>query len=158
MFGLLIGSLILLAICCVFTEKAKSKKNKEQGEQSSQEVKDFSQKFENQKNEKPFKVFVPNDYELENGGLGFERQFIKHIEISYEDYYGNCSSRKLEIYEAFQKGENWFINAYCYSACDDRTFKVNRIQSMKILKTQRTMYDQSEMVRYLKGVNSRNYS
>lgn len=105
---------------------------------------------EEKKEQRPYKVFTPSELEIESGGLGFDRKGIQHIKINYQDYYGNYTSRSLEVYEAFKKGDDWFINCFCYSSHGDRTFKVNRIESMLILKNHRRMTDQEEMIKYLK--------
>lgn len=90
------------------------------------------------------------DQSLKNKRFDFDCSGIKHIQIEYQDYYGNRTSRSLEIYEVFKKDNDWFINAYCYLAQGDRTFKVNRIESMLILKNDKKLVNSKDMIKYLR--------
>ena len=52
-------------------------------------------------------------------------------EITYEDIDGNYSSRKIDIERVYKKGGRIYVDAYCYLMADTRTFRVDRIMSMK---------------------------
>jgi len=53
------------------------------------------------------------------------------VYIEYEDAHGDYSERTIEITRVYKKGDKLYINAYCFLACDERTFQVDRIVTMK---------------------------
>lgn len=138
-------------------------KNKEQWEKSKKEFKNSLKKPEEKKpKQSKVKIFTDNYYDFDRRSE-YTPTGTQHVKIEYEDYNGNCSSRMLEVYELFEKEGQWFINAYCYSVFDERTFKINRCKYMLIVtgnaisKSGRGITDHKEMVRYLKGFGPRNY-
>jgi len=50
--------------------------------------------------------------------------------IEYRDIEGNFSSRNISIIRAYRKRKSIYIDAFCHSANDNRTFLVERIVSM----------------------------
>jgi len=51
--------------------------------------------------------------------------------IEYKDFEGNFSSRTIGILRAYRKRKGIYIEAFCHTANDNRTFLVERIVSMK---------------------------
>jgi predicted DNA-binding transcriptional regulator YafY len=51
--------------------------------------------------------------------------------IEYEDNKGNFSDRLIDIHRLYKKGSDTYIDAYCYLSDGDRTFRLDRILSMR---------------------------
>ena len=51
--------------------------------------------------------------------------------ISYEDQKGIITERTIEIDKVYKKGNFLYIDAYCFLSGDNRTFRVDRILTMK---------------------------
>jgi len=61
----------------------------------------------------------------------------KHIlRIEYQKADGTNSDRKLEPIGCYYQYNNWYLLAFCQLKQDYRTFKVNRILSLKVLEQQ----------------------
>lgn len=58
----------------------------------------------------------------------------KFISFKYSDRDGKKSSRKVEPYRLVLKDTNWYLQGYCTSRQDFRTFKLSRISALEILK------------------------
>jgi predicted DNA-binding transcriptional regulator YafY len=58
----------------------------------------------------------------------------KFISFKYSDRDGKKSSRKVEPYRLVLKDINWYLQGYCTSRQDFRTFKLSRISALEILK------------------------
>jgi len=58
------------------------------------------------------------------------------IDIKYQKADGTNSERKIEAIGCYHQFSNWYVVAYCQSASDYRTFKMNRIIDLKILDEQ----------------------
>jgi len=50
--------------------------------------------------------------------------------IEYTDFDGNFTSRNIDIKRVYKKNGEKYIDAFCYLADDDRTFRVDRIKSI----------------------------
>lgn len=51
--------------------------------------------------------------------------------ISYEDQKGIITERTIEIDKVYRKGKFYYVDAYCFLVGDNRTFRVDRILTMK---------------------------
>jgi len=56
------------------------------------------------------------------------------LEISYQKADGSSSNRNLEAIGCYHKFNNWYLVAFCQSQEDYRTFKMNRITSLRVLE------------------------
>lgn len=68
-----------------------------------------------------------------------EKQKLLHFE--YMDIRGQKSDREIEPYRLLLKGEDWYMQGYCLSRNDFRTFKVLRMQNITMLEQTFTMRD-----------------
>jgi len=50
--------------------------------------------------------------------------------ILYEDFNGNITERNIEILKVHEKNSKKYIYAFCHSALDIRTFRIDRITAM----------------------------
>lgn len=57
------------------------------------------------------------------------------ISFNYLSFDGLSSNRKIEPYRLVLKGSFWYLQGYCLTRNDFRTFKIARIKDLKILKT-----------------------
>lgn len=74
------------------------------------------------------------------GIITFKIRKVKHepnpdsensLIISYEDQKGVITERTIEIDKVYKKGKFLYVDAYCYLGGDNRTFRVDRILTMK---------------------------
>jgi hypothetical protein len=72
------------------------------------------------------------------------------VEIDYKDYYGKASSREIAVIDVYKKGDAWFVDGYCFSAYAERTFKLERIEFLKVLKTGNFVFSQQDILKALK--------
>lgn len=70
--------------------------------------------------------------------------------IHYEDFKRDFSVRMISINRLYKENGHWYIDAYCHNACDERTFRVDRIQSLTIEKKNITLFDTVEILDFLK--------
>ncbi|WP_171407642.1 WYL domain-containing protein [Acinetobacter tianfuensis] len=70
--------------------------------------------------------------------------------IHYEDFKQNFSFRTITINRLYKENRHWYVDAYCHSAGDDRTFRVDRIQSLVTEKNNFTLTNTNEILSYLK--------
>jgi len=56
----------------------------------------------------------------------------KFVFISYEDAEGSYSDRLIEVHRFYKKGDEAYIDAYCFIRGDDRTFRVDRIFNLQV--------------------------
>ena len=75
------------------------------------------------------------------GGLSDKIELIKialeqHqlLRFDYSDIRNQKSSREIEPYRLLLKGEDWYIQGYCLTRDDYRTFKLLRMQNICILE------------------------
>jgi predicted DNA-binding transcriptional regulator YafY len=54
--------------------------------------------------------------------------------FEYSNYAGKKSNRKIEPYRLVLKESNWYLQGYCDSRHDFRTFKLSRISALQILE------------------------
>ncbi|MFH7809170.1 WYL domain-containing protein [Acinetobacter sp. BSP-153] len=70
--------------------------------------------------------------------------------IHYEDFKQNFSFRSITINRVYKENRHWYVDAYCHSAGEDRTFRVDRIQSMSTEKNSFNLQSTDEILSYLK--------
>ncbi|MBB6214501.1 putative DNA-binding transcriptional regulator YafY [Anaerosolibacter carboniphilus] len=58
----------------------------------------------------------------------------KCLSFKYSDRSGKKSSRKVEPYKLVLKETNWYLQGYCISKKDFRTFKLSRISALEIME------------------------
>lgn len=58
----------------------------------------------------------------------------KYLSFKYSDRSGKKSSRKVEPYKLVLKETNWYLQGYCISKKDFRTFKLSRISALEIME------------------------
>ncbi|MCL2210218.1 MAG: hypothetical protein FWC03_11745 [Treponema sp.] len=84
--------------------------------------------------------FVITGFSLWLGISTFQIRKIKHepvaesdnsLIISYEDQKGAISERTIEIDKVYKKGKYLYVDAYCFLCGDNRTFRIDRILTMK---------------------------
>lgn len=78
---------------------------------------------------------------LHAGGLSDTIEIIKTameqrrlLHFDYSDIRNQKSSRKIEPYRLLLKGEDWYVQGYCLTRNDFRTFKLLRAQSLRVLQ------------------------
>lgn len=59
----------------------------------------------------------------------------KLLKIVYKDKAGKLTKRSVEPYRMLYKGNTWYLQGYCLSKHDFRTFKLNRIVHFEMLDT-----------------------
>lgn len=59
---------------------------------------------------------------------------IKLLTFKYSDRSSKKSNRKVEPYRLVLKDTNWYLQGYCTSKQDFRTFKLSRISAIEILE------------------------
>lgn len=52
------------------------------------------------------------------------------LSFDYKDFKNQNSNRKIEPYRLLAKGENWYVQGYCLTRKDFRTFKLLRMQNI----------------------------
>lgn len=57
------------------------------------------------------------------------------LKIVYKDKAGKLTKRNIEPYRMLYKGNTWYLQGYCLSKNDFRTFKLNRIVHFEMLDT-----------------------
>ena len=60
-----------------------------------------------------------------------EASIEKTVFITYEDAKENYSDRLIEVHRLYKKGSDTYIDAYCFLSDGDRTFRLDRILSMR---------------------------
>lgn len=55
------------------------------------------------------------------------------LSFDYKDFKNQNSNRKIEPYRLLAKGEDWYMQGYCLTRKDFRTFKLLRMQNILIL-------------------------
>jgi len=78
-----------------------------------------------------------------------ESDSAKHVFIDYEDVKESYSSRLIEIKRVYKKGGETYIDAYCYLSDADRTFRVDRILSMREGSSKGRIIKSENMEEYL---------
>lgn len=58
----------------------------------------------------------------------------KILLFKYYDRYGKKSNRKIESYRLILKESHWYVQGYCLSREDFRTFKLSRISDLEVLQ------------------------
>lgn len=61
--------------------------------------------------------------------------------IQYEDYKGQFSERKIEVIKVYKKGKFYYVDAYCFMCGEGRTFRVDRIMTMKEVLNDKAIED-----------------
>ena len=61
--------------------------------------------------------------------------------IQYEDYKGQISERTIEVIRVYKKGKFYYVDAYCFMCGEGRTFRVDRIMTMKEVLNDKTIDD-----------------
>ena len=56
------------------------------------------------------------------------------LKITYQDYQGNVTERKIEPHALFFRDNNWYIYARATDADTPRSFMIHRIQNAELLK------------------------
>ncbi|WP_086240145.1 WYL domain-containing protein [Acinetobacter baumannii] len=76
------------------------------------------------------------------------------FEILYSSYNNPASYRKIKIIDLYNKkydGEYYtYIDAYCFSAEDERTFRLDRIEQVKELSSGKIFFSQHEIEKIFK--------
>lgn len=55
------------------------------------------------------------------------------LSFAYTDRYGNFTERIAEPYQLVLKGDDWYVQAYCYIRDDYRLFKLTRMSNLLVL-------------------------
>lgn len=74
----------------------------------------------------------------------------KKLEIHYEDFEGNFTVREIEVQNIYKEGRYWYVAAYCFSAQNERTFRVDRISYLNNKKRKISLDGRKEITEYLK--------
>lgn len=69
------------------------------------------------------------------------------IEIVYEKENGEISKRKVKV----DKVDDKYLYGYCFLRNNDRTFRLDRIQKLTDLETNKTLTDTNEIINYLQS-------
>ena len=64
--------------------------------------------------------------------MAMERQCL--LGFDYRDIRNQKSSRKIEPYRILLKGEDWYVQGYCLTRNNFRTFKLLRMQNISIVE------------------------
>lgn len=59
----------------------------------------------------------------------------KILRIVYQDRVGKVTKRNVEPYRVFYQNNTWYVQGYCLSKRDFRTFKLNRIAHVEVINT-----------------------
>ena len=73
--------------------------------------------------------------------FGSNRTNTPEYEITYEDIDGNYSSRSIDIERVYKKSGRIYVDAYCYLMAETRTFRADRIITMKYCSNSEDIYD-----------------
>lgn len=57
----------------------------------------------------------------------------KNIEIKYQDMYKNITYRKITPIKVYYENRKIYLKSYCHLRKSERTFKIFRIQNLKII-------------------------
>ncbi|GAB03222.1 WYL domain-containing protein [Acinetobacter sp. NBRC 100985] len=130
--------LIIVVGCCIYcfaTGKFKPEYQKKQKEKLKEDFKN---------------LLNPNDVSAEIDGIRNLNPSNQEYEIHYDDFNQKFSSRKIKIQRLYKENRRWYIDAYCYSACDKRTFRVDRISYLTNKKKSIYLSDSDKILDYLK--------
>lgn len=87
------------------------------------------------------------DDDLEHNYDDLEPEF----EIEYRDFYGSASTRKIAIINVDKRDKNLtYVVAYCFSAHDKRTFRLDRLVCVTELANNHLLSDEKEMSKVFK--------
>jgi len=129
---------ILLVVWCVYcfaTGKFKPENQRKQKEKLREDLK---------------KIFTQDDVKTEVDSIKKLNPSNQDYRIHYEDFKRDFSVRMISINRLYKENGHWYIDAYCHNACDERTFRVDRIQSLTIEKKNITLFDAVEILDFLK--------
>ncbi len=129
---------ILLVVWCIYcfaTGKFKPENQRKHKEKLKEDLK---------------KIFTQSDVKTEVDSIKKLNPSNQDYVIHYEDFKQSFSFRTISINRLYKENRHWYVDAYCHSAGDDRTFRVDRIQSLATEKNNFILSNTNEILSYLK--------
>lgn len=72
--------------------------------------------------------------------------------ILYEKENGEISTRFIDITLIYNQHKRWYVDAYCYQACDERTFRADRILELTNHQTGEHLTNQTAIRAYIRDL------
>lgn len=73
--------------------------------------------------------------------------YSPEFSITYTDSNDNVSLRDIAVIKRYKNGGSYYIDAYCFEAQDRRTFRIDRINSVKVIKTGQSVASENEIIK-----------
>jgi len=140
---------VLLTLWCIYCfatgkfkneyqdqQKVKLKQNFEKIKQNLKNILNKNQHFEVKKEIESLRKLNPRNQDYR---------------IHYEDFNKDFSVRIISIDRLYKENRHWYIDAYCHSVRDDRTFRVDRIQYIVSEKYSIQFNNSKQILNFLKN-------